>query len=119
MQTSDPVPSSEKTLRPLLAVDLDTHFRSFVEAYHHEVRTIVRQLLNATRLQEMDEADALAMSIFLQMYSYLKNLEPEEILKQHLWTKLYQFTVDRCFGQLLSKYETRMYNGVKRLLQKN
>jgi len=119
MDTFDPVPGSEKALRSLLAIDVDAHFGSFTQAYHQEVRVIVRQLLNATHQGEMDEADTLATAIFLQMYSYLKNLEPEEILKQHLWTKLYQFTVDRCFGLLLGKYETRMYNSVRRLLHKS
>jgi RNA polymerase sigma-70 factor (ECF subfamily) len=123
MENFDPVPAlprlSEITLRSLLAVDLDAHFGSFIKLYHHEVRIIIRQVLNAAHLEEVEEADTLATAIFLQMYSNLKNLKPEEILKQHLWTKLYHFTVDRCFGQIVGKYETRMYNAVQQLLDQN
>ena len=119
MVRSDPVADYEKALRSLLAVDVDAHFESFTKAYHQEVRSIVRQLLNATHQKEIDEADTLATTIFLQMYSYLKNLEPEEILKQHLWTKLYQFTIDRCFGHLLREYEARMYSYVQLHLEKS
>src|SRR5712692_154120 len=53
------------------------------------------------------------------MYGYLKNLRQEELLKQPLWAKLYQFTVERCFGELLAAYQTRINNAVQRLLNKD
>ncbi|HKV57364.1 MAG TPA: RNA polymerase sigma factor [Ktedonobacteraceae bacterium] len=110
---------SETVLRSLLAVDVDVHFEMFTKAYHNEVRNIVRQVLNARRPEETSNADSLASVVFLQMYGYLKNLKPDELLKQHLWTKLYQFTVERCFSELLAAYQTHMYNAVQGLLNKD
>ena len=111
--------SSETTLRSLLAVDVDAHFEVFVKTYHSEVRDIVRQILDAKHPEELSNADSLASTVFLQMYGYLKNLKPDELLKQHLWTKLYQFTVDRCFSKLLDAYQTRMQQAVQGLLNED
>lgn len=110
---------SETALRSLLAVDVDAHFEVFVKTYHNEVRDIVRQILNAKYPEETGDADALASAVFLQMYGYLKNLKPDELLKQRLWARLYQFTVERCFSKLLAAYQTRMYKAVQGLLNKD
>jgi len=106
-------------LPSLLAVDVDRHYGLFAQAYQHEVHALIQQLLNATNLEEVGKADGLTTAIFLQMYDYLKNLAPEDILKLNLRARLYRFTVDRCFGQLVSEYEAQMSNAVQQLSDKD
>lgn len=119
MEVFDPAngsPLSEAVLRSLLAVDLDAHFELFVKSYQGEVRYIIGQMLNVKHPEEISNADVLATAVFLQMYGYLKNLKPDELLEQSLWGRLYQFTVERGFGELLAAYQIRMYNAVQRFL---
>ena len=123
METFDAVAGSpqpsEEMLRQLLAIDLDVHFELLVQAFHNEVRTIVRQLTNATQLEQIARADTIAADIFAQMYSNLKNLKADQILKLALWARLYRITIDRCLGLLVKRYETQIYKAVQQLVGKN
>jgi RNA polymerase sigma-70 factor, ECF subfamily len=123
METFDSAPDSpqgsEEPLRKLLAIDVDTYFKLLVQTYHNEVRGLVQQLINATQPEQIAVADAIAAEIFIRMYSDLKNLKPDEILEQPIWTRLYEIVVARSLGQLLKKYESQMYSSVQRLNNKS
>jgi RNA polymerase sigma-70 factor, ECF subfamily len=119
METFDSAPDSpqeaEETLRKLLAIDLDTYFKLLVQAYHNEVRAIVRQLISAEQSEQIAMADAIAAEIFVCMYSDLKNFKPDEMLEQPIWARLYKITVEYSLGWVVKKYESQMYSSVQRL----